>query len=391
MFGGVLIAGTIPEVVDRRWRQTPSRTSSETAAPSMPFLQRLRLTAVRGPETGQNRITFDNPAELLSSIIHVNIYAISLEEMVMVKQPSRSDPEEATTEEKQSDSINRRKVLRTGGAAVGSGLLLGVTGTAAATEGKPPKNSTSANNHKHTRDNKYHGGNKGPQVNKQHVDTGDATVTIFEIDGKTFMFRVANSYDDSKGVSTQSTYGATESGYPLEFGEVSQSVSASDFNRDSQLSTQAVDVTLDNFVENWYVEYDTISNSCGDIAFSNHNAFEMHLDGGGALSAIGVGTLSGLVCAVIAASSAVPTAGWGAIAGGAACSGLATVVDQAIDVEMIPNETEMTLAIWDEDEEYPFGLNTSPTIRAGMSGGYHDDWDEMWNVDEFDANVHMPG
>lgn len=231
-----------------------------------------------------------------------------------------------------------------------------------------------------------------PNVSKRRIDTEeDAIVTIVEVYDKTFLFREAEQYRNSDDTSTQSIYEATKSGHPLEFGEIDSAVSASDISRDGRIVSKQVDFTPENYIEDYDADFKEISDSCGDIAFSNHNAIEMHVDGGGAASAIGVSGLGGLVCFIAGAAGAIPTAGWGGFVVGGACSALVAAVDQAIDVEMIPNETSFTVSFRDEDEEYPLGLNTSPTMKVGLTGGYNKDWDEMSVTGEFDQNLHIPG
>lgn len=272
----------------------------------------------------------------------------------------------------------RRKVLRTTGAAIGGGILLGATGT------------TSAQGRGQNRGSDDDCNCSGPNISKQRVETDDNTiVTLIEVSGKKFLFREAKAYRDSEGASTQSTYEATKSGYPLEFGEVNSTITPRDISSNGEIGVQGVDFTPENFIEDYDVDVKTIGD-CGDILFNNHKALEIHIQGGGAFSSIGVAGLAGAICYLATASALIPTGGWSGFAGATACSALTTMVDQAIDIEMVPNKAAVTIAYWDEDEEYPFGINTSPTIKVGIAGGYYKEWDEMAGSNEYDANVHLP-
>ncbi len=277
------------------------------------------------------------------------------------------------------DGLHRRNVLRTTSATIGSGLILGASGTASAKEsGSDRSNSDEFNC-------------SGENISRKRVETEDnATVVIVEVSGKKYLFREAEKYRHSNGPSTQSTYEATKSGHPLEFGEIDTAVTASNISTTGGIEAQGPDFTPENFIEDYDVDTKKISDSCGDIAFNNHSAVEFHLQGGGAFSSIGVSGLSALVCYVAGAAGSIPTGGWSGAAAAVGCGGFAAAVDQLIDLEMIPNKASMTVSYWDKDEEYPFGVNTSPTIMMGVAGGYYKDWDEMGASKEFDYNVHLP-
>jgi len=152
---------------------------------------------------------------------------------------------------------------------------------------------------------------------------------------------------------------------------------------------QGVDVTPENFVKRWDVVTKQISTSCGDIAFNDHDAIEFYVEGGGAFSSPSVAGLGGVLCYIASGAAAIPTSGLsGAFAAGA-CSVVTGAIDAAIDVDAIPNNAEISAALWDYDEEYPFNTNTSPTIAVGIDGGYGVHWDEMPQVGEHDINLHL--
>ncbi|MFA9502924.1 hypothetical protein ACERIM_09070 [Natrinema sp. H-ect1] len=277
------------------------------------------------------------------------------------------------------DKLHRRNILRTTGATIGSGLILGATGTASAKESGSDQGRGDEFNC------------SGENISRKRVETEDnAIAVIVEVSGKKYLFREAEKYRHSSGPSTQSTYKATRSGHPLEFGEIDPAATTSDISTAGDVEAQGVDFTPENFIEDYDVDTKQISDSCGDIAFNHHSAVEFHLQGGGAFSSIGVSGLSALVCYVAGAAGSIPTGGWSGAAAAVGCGGFAAAVDQLIDIDMIPNKASMTVSYWDKDEEYPGGINTSPTIMMGVAGGYYKDWDEMGVSKEFDYNVHLP-
>ncbi|GKZ15786.1 hypothetical protein [Haladaptatus sp. T7] len=270
--------------------------------------------------------------------------------------------------------MNRRKILKTTGAAVGSSLTLGATGTAAAA------GSSDGSNQK---------------CGMQEISTeGDLIVTLVEALGEKFLFKEAAAHRNAD-VSSQSavtTYEATESGYPLEFHKIDSSITASDINSDGTIQTQGVSsqgihITPENFVKRYDVVTKRISTSCGDIAFNDHDAIEFYFEGGGAFSTIGIAGLASILCYAAGASAAIPTGGLsGALAAGI-CGMFTAAVDAAIDVDEIPNNVKMSLALWDYDEDQI--INISPSIALGIAPGYGVHWNQMPQVGEYDVDLHL--
>jgi hypothetical protein len=222
---------------------------------------------------------------------------------------------------------------------------------------------------------------------------GDTIVTLVEVLGEKFLFREAAAYrnaDDASALSVDKTYEATESGHPVEFEKIDSSVSASDLKSDGTIQVQGIDFTPENFIEDYDVDFTQICNGCcDDIVWNSHYALEFHLEGGGAFSGLGVAGIASILCWAAAATTAIPTGGAsGALAAGV-CGMLTYAVDQLIDVEMIPNSVEMSVAFWDQDETNYWGMNTSPTIAVGRAPGYYKGWNETPKIGEYDKNIHL--
>lgn len=271
------------------------------------------------------------------------------------------------------NGIDRRKVLRTAGAAVGGGLGLGATGTAAASGGR----------------------STGDCYVKEISNDGELIVTLVKIFGEKYLFKEAAKYrnaDDVSALADDKTYEVTQSGHPVEFGKIDSSVSASDLDSDGTITPEGVDFTPENFIEDYDVDFKQICNGCcGDIAWNSHYALEFHLEGAGGFSGVGVAGIASILCWAAAATTAIPTGGAsGALAAGV-CGMVTYTVDQLIDVEMIPNSVEMSVAFWDQDETNYWGMNTSPTIAVGLAPGYYNDWNETPKIGEYDKNIHLWG
>ncbi|MEF8882750.1 MAG: hypothetical protein V5A34_09540 [Halapricum sp.] len=288
------------------------------------------------------------------------------------------------------DQINRRKILRTTGAAVGGGLTLGATGTAAASDGGRGRGSDRgcAQGNKRRRGR---GSERCGSVQEISTD-GDTIITLVEVLGEKFLFREAAAYrnaDDVSALSDDRTYEATESGHPVEFGQTDSSVSASDLDSAGAVQVRDIEFTPENFIGSYDVDYKLISDSCGDIAFSSHHALEFHFKGGGGFSSIGVAGIAGCICYAAGASASIPTSGLSGLAAGGICSGLTEAVDQLVDVDMIPNHVELSVAFWDQDETNYMGLNTSPTIAVGLEGDWGADYGKISKIGEYDINLHL--
>lgn len=128
---------------------------------------------------------------------------------------------------------------------------------------------------------------------------------------------------------------------------------------------------------------------CGDILWNSHYALELHFKGGGAFSDIGVAGIAGCICYAAGAAGSIPTGGLSGLAAAGLCSGLTAAVDAAIDVDMIPNSTELSVDFWDQDESNFWGWNTSPTIAVGLAPDWEVNYDEIWKIGEYDMNVHL--
>ncbi|MEF8883023.1 MAG: hypothetical protein V5A34_10935 [Halapricum sp.] len=228
----------------------------------------------------------------------------------------------------------------------------------------------------------------------QEISTdGDVVVTFVEVLGEKFLFREAAAYrnaDDVSALSDDRTYEATESGHPVEFGRIDSSVSASDLNSGGAIEAQGIDFTPENFIEDYDVDFKQICDGCcDDIAWKSHYALEFHFEGGGAFSDLSVAAIAGAICWAAGAAGAIPTAGYSGLLAAAGCSGLTAIVDAAIDVDMIPNSVEMSMAFWDQDETNYWGWNTSPTIAVGLAPDWGVDYDEIGKIGEYDTNVHL--
>jgi len=281
-----------------------------------------------------------------------------------------------------TSDVDRRKLLRTTGTAISSSLMLGATGAVSAQQDQQVGQEGDDNGRNRTNECEY---------SRQFIETKDgSTAALIEVSGQKFLFRENNqSYYQPNSLGAGPTFQTTRTGDSVGFQEVDPSITASDISSTGEIktqqntrsgsgiTTQQVDFTPENFIEDYDAELKQIDDSCGDIAFSNHNAIELHLDGGGAFSSLGVAGLAGVVCYAAGAAGSIPTAGLSGAAAAGGCSILTAAIDQLIDVEMIPNETELTVAYWDVDEEGWWGVNTSPTMRVGLKGDYYADWDEM--------------
>ncbi|MCU4719683.1 hypothetical protein [Halapricum hydrolyticum] len=228
----------------------------------------------------------------------------------------------------------------------------------------------------------------------QEISTdGDTVVTLVEVLGEKFLFREAATYRNTDYVSALSgdkTYEATESGHPVEFGKIDSSVSASSLDSGGTIRAQQVDFTPENFIEDYDVDVKQICNGCcNDVLWNSHYALEFHFQGVGAFSSIGVAALAGCVCYAAGAAGSIPTGGLSGLCASGICSGLTTAIDQLIDVEMIPNSVEMSMAFWDRDESNFWGWNTSPTIAVGLAPDWGVGHDEMGEIGECDVNMHL--
>jgi len=295
---------------------------------------------------------------------------------------------------KSSDSaIDRRTILKSSSAAIGSSLALGSTGTAAASD----RTRYHWRSGRGRRDRGSRG-TESPDCSVRQISSeGDTIDTLVEVHGETFLFKEAASHrnanqDVAKSTtSAQSgvkTYDATESGHPVEFQKVDSTVSASDVGTNGPVQTQGIDFTPENFLERYEVDYKKISDSCGDILWNSHYALEFHFETGGAFSAIGVAGLSALICYAAAGATVIPTGGFsgGVAAGG--CGGFAAAVDQLIDVDMIPNSTTLSIDFWDQDETTWWG-NTSPTVAVGLEPGWEVNWTVINKIGEYDKDMHL--
>jgi len=291
--------------------------------------------------------------------------------------------------------MSRRKVLRTTGATVGGGLVVGASGTASVSgrgRGRGSGGSRGRGCGQGSQRRRGRGSEKCESVQEISTD-GDTIVTLVEVLGEKFLFKEAAAYRNADDVSTLSddrTYEATESGHPVEFGKIDSSVSANDFDSSGTVGTQGIDFTPENFIEDYDVDFKQICNGCcGDIVWNSHYALEIHLQGGGVFSSLSVAGIAGVLCWAVSSAGAIPTGGIsGALAAGG-CSVVTGAVDQLIDVEMIPNKAELSVAYWDQDETNWWGLNTSPTIAVGLSSNMWADYDDVWKIGEIDYNGHL--
>lgn len=274
------------------------------------------------------------------------------------------------SDERWRSVVKRRRLVKNTAALSMGGLLLGATGTAAADDG-------------------HNDSDTEPQRHEVSSD-GDTVIELVEVLGDKFLFRTASEYrkkKESGRKAEKEKYEATSSGYAVEFEKVEPSITPSDIGSDGAIQVDDVDFTPGNYVEQYDVETKEISDSCGDIAFSSHNAIEFHFEGGGAFSSIGVSGVAAVVCYAAGASASIPTAGFsGALAAGV-CGALTAAIDQAIDVDAIPNNAELSVAFWDQDENQI--INTSPTIAVGLIPDYDADWDDVVKTGEYDSNVHL--
>jgi len=296
----------------------------------------------------------------------------------------------------QSESrINRRNVLRATGATLGGGLVVSASGTAAASSMGHGQGSGSGNPNgcgQSSERGQGRGAEKCASV-QEISSEGDTIITLVQVFGEKFLFREAAAYRNADDASTQSTditYEATRSGHPVEFQKIDSSVSASDLQSDGTISTQQVDFTPENFIEDYDVDFKQICNGCcDDIVWNSHHAIEFHFQGGGAFSSIGVAGIASVLCWAAAASTSIPTGGLSGAAAAGLCGMFTTAVDQLIDVEMIPNKAEMSMAFWDQDETNFWGWYTSPTIAVGLASDSEDDYDDMEKIGEYDNNIHL--
>lgn len=297
--------------------------------------------------------------------------------------------------EHSESSINRRNVLRATGAAVGGGLAVGASGTAAASNtgrghgsGDERRYGCGQNNER----GRGRGSEKCGSVREISSD-GNTIVTLVEVLDEKFLFREAAAYrnaDEGSDLSTDITYEATESGHPVEFQKIDSSVSARDIESDGTIGTEQVDFTPENFIEDYDVDTKQICNGCcDDIVWNSHYALEFHFQGGGAFSGIGVAGIASLLCWGAAAATSIPTGGLSGAAAAGLCGMFTYAVDQLIDVEMIPNKAQMSMAFWDQDESNYWGLNTSPTIAVGLAPDWGVDYDDIAKIGEYDNNVHL--
>ena len=299
---------------------------------------------------------------------------------------------------KSEDEMNRRKVLRTTGAAVGGGLVVGASGTASAS-GRGRGQGSGGSRGRGCGQGSERGRGRGSERcgSVQEISTdGDTVVTLVEVLDEKFLFKEAAAYrnaDDVSALSDDKTYEATESGHPVEFGKIDSSVSASDLDSGGTIGTEGtcpIDFTPENFIEYYDVDFKQICDGCcGDLLWNSHYALEFHFKGGGGFSSMGVAGLAGTICWAAGAAGTIPTAGYSGILAAGICSGLTTAIDQLIDVKMIPNKTEMSMAFWDQDESTLMGINTSPTVAIGLSTNQWDDYDEVVKVGEYDVNAHL--
>lgn len=289
--------------------------------------------------------------------------------------------------------INRRKVLRTTGAAVGGSLTVGASGTASASDrwrGRSNDHGPDSECGQSNQRGLGHGGEGCSSVQKISTD-GDTIVTLVEALGEKFLFREAAAYrkaDDVSTLSDNKAYEATESGHPVEFGKIDSSVS--DLDSSGTVGVQQIDFTPENFIKEHDVDFKQICNGCcGDILWNSHYALEIHLQGGGAFSTLSASGIAGVLCWAVASAGAILTGGIsGALAAGS-CSVITAAVDQLIDVEMIPNKAELSIAYWDQDETNWWGLNNSPTIAVGLSSNMWADYNDVWKIGEIDYNGHL--
>jgi hypothetical protein len=297
--------------------------------------------------------------------------------------------------ENTENKIDRRKVLRTTGAAVGGGLAVGASGTAAASSRGRGHSNDDGSEKGCAQGNKRGRGRGSEKCSRvQEISTdGDVVVTFVEVLGEKFLFREAAAYrnaDDVSALSDDRTYEATESGHPVEFGQIDSPVSASDLDSGGAIEAQGIDFTPENFIEDYDVDFKQICDGCcDDIAWKSHYALEINIEGGGALASLSVASIAALLCYAAGASAAIPTAGWSGGAAAVGCTLVTGAIDQLIDVEMIPNSVEMTVAFWDQDETNYWGWNTSPTIAVGLAPEWEVNYDEITKIGEYDNNVHL--
>ena len=283
--------------------------------------------------------------------------------------------------------MKRRDVLRATGAAVGGGLAVGAPGTATAAGRRRGRGKGNGTERGCGNDDETCG-----SVQKISTD-GDTVVTLVEVLGEKFLFKEAAAYrnaDDVSALSADKTYEATESGHPVEFGKVDSSLSANDVDSGGTVTTQGIDFTPENFIEDYDVDFKQICNGCcGDLIWNSHYALEIHLQGGGAFSTMSVSGIAGVLCYAVSGAGAIPTGGISGYLAAGGCSVVTAGVDQLIDVDMIPNKAELSLAYWDQDETNYFGLNTSPTIAVGLATDWGADYDDMGKIGELDYNGHL--
>jgi hypothetical protein len=291
--------------------------------------------------------------------------------------------------------LNRRTALRATGAAIGGGLTIGASGTTtAADRGRGHGSGHGSDRGCGPGKNRGRGraGESCGSVQEISSD-GDTIVTLVEVLGEKFLFKEAAAYrnaDDISALADDKTYAATESGQPVEFGKIDSAVSASDLDSGNTVTAQGIDFTPENFIEDYDVDFKQICNGCcGDIAWTNHYALEFHLQGGGAFSSLSVTGIAALLCYAAGASAAIPTAGYSGAAAAVGCSLITGAVDQLIDVEIIPNKAEISVAFWDQDETNFWGWNTSPTIAVGLAPEQWADYHEVNKIGEYDTNVHL--